>query len=90
MRRTVETRFGFECLDRPKVNRNWSACFFMLPAAVFLIVFLAYPLGLGVWLGFTDATIGRDGFFVGLENYEGLARRQLFWLAVFNTIFYTL
>ena len=31
--------------------------------------FLTYPLGLGVWLGFTDAKIGRAGSFVGLENY---------------------
>ena len=64
--------------------------FFMLPAAVFLLCFLTYPLGLGVWLGFTDATIGRDGFFIGLENYEALARDSVFWMAVSNTIFYTL
>ena len=44
----------------------------MLPAAAFLILFLAYPLGLGVWLSFTDARIGRSGEFVGLENYEWL------------------
>ena len=44
----------------------------MLPAAAFLILFLAYPLGLGVWLSFTDAQIGRAGVFIGLENYEWL------------------
>ena len=31
----------------------------MLPAAALLLVFLTYPLGLGVWLGFTDTRIGR-------------------------------
>ena len=36
----------------------------------FLLVFLTYPLGLGVWLGFTDTRIGRAGTFIGLENYE--------------------
>ncbi len=41
---------------------------FMLPAAALLLVFLTYPLGLGVWLGFTDARIGRPGIFIGLEN----------------------
>jgi len=30
---------------------RWGAIF-MLPAALLLIVFLTYPLGLGVWLGF--------------------------------------
>ena len=64
--------------------------FFMLPAAVFLLCFLTYPLGLGVWLGFTDATIGRDGIFIGLENYEALAHDSVFWMAVYNTVFYTL
>jgi multiple sugar transport system permease protein len=64
--------------------------FFMLPAAVFLLCFLTYPLGLGVWLGFTDTTIGRDGIFIGLENYQALARDSVFWMAVYNTIFYTL
>jgi multiple sugar transport system permease protein len=62
---------------------------FMLPAAVFLLIFLSYPLGLGVWLGFTDTRIGRTGVFVGLENYQLLWDDSIFWLSVFNTILYT-
>ncbi|HEX7074428.1 MAG TPA: sugar ABC transporter permease [Hyphomicrobiaceae bacterium] len=61
----------------------------MLPAAVFLLVFLTYPLGLGVWLAFTDTRIGRPGVFIGLENYELLWGDPVFWLSVFNTILYT-
>ena len=38
----------------------------MLPAAGLLLLFLTYPLGLGVWLGFTDTRIGRAGVFIGL------------------------
>ena len=45
---------------------------FMLPAAVLLLLFLTYPLGLGTWLGFTDAKVGRAGEWIGLENYEFL------------------
>ncbi|MBB3977526.1 multiple sugar transport system permease protein [Rhizobium azooxidifex] len=71
-------------------NNNLLGFFFMLPAAVFLVCFLTYPLGLGVWLGFTDTRIGRDGVFIGLENYVFLAGDKVFWLAVFNTLFYTL
>ena len=52
-------------------------------------LFLTYPLGLGVWLAFTDTTIGRPGVFVGLENYEFLWVDSVFWLSVFNTILYT-
>ncbi|WP_425374271.1 carbohydrate ABC transporter permease [Microvirga subterranea] len=61
----------------------------MLPGAAFLLIFLTYPLGLGVWLGFTDTRIGRAGVFVGLENYQLLWEDSLFWLSVFNTILYT-
>src|SRR5580765_3016143 len=75
--------------DRLKVNRNWLSVWFMLPAAAFLLLFLAYPLVLGIWLSFTDARIGRSGAFVGLENYEWLWGDSVFWLSVFNTLLYT-
>jgi multiple sugar transport system permease protein len=75
--------------SRLKVNRNFVALWFMLPAGAFLILFLAYPLGLGVWMSFTDERIGRAGVFVGVENYEWLWDDAIFWLSVFNTILYT-
>src|SRR5215510_6296410 len=75
--------------DRLKANRDWLGLWFMLPAAVFLLLFLAYPLGLGIWLSFTDARIGRGGAFVGLENYIWLWDDSVFWLSVFNTLLYT-
>jgi multiple sugar transport system permease protein len=75
--------------DRLKVDRDWLGFWFMLPAAAFLILFLAYPLGLGIWISFTDARIGRAGVFVGLENYLWLWDDAVFWLAVFNTLLYT-
>jgi multiple sugar transport system permease protein len=62
---------------------------FLLPAAALLLVFLTYPLGLGVWLGFTDEKVGRPGIFIGLENYEFLWDDSVFWLSVFNTLLYT-
>jgi multiple sugar transport system permease protein len=80
---------GASAWVRLKTNRNWLGFWFMLPAAAFLILFLAYPLGLGVWLSFTDARIGRSGIFVGLENYEWLLDDPVFWLSVFNTLLYT-
>src|SRR5215468_355946 len=76
--------------DRLKVDRDWLGLWFMLPAAAFLLLFLAYPLGLGVWLSFTDARIGRLGEFVGFENYEWLWDDSVFWLSVFNTLLYTI
>jgi multiple sugar transport system permease protein len=76
--------------NRLKVNRNWLGFWFMLPAMAFLISFLAYPLGLGIWISFTDAKIGRAGVYIGLENYEWLWGDSIFWLSVFNTLLYTI
>jgi multiple sugar transport system permease protein len=76
--------------DRLKVNRNWLGFWFMLPACAFLVLFLAYPLGLGMWMSFTSAKIGRAGQFIGIENYEWLRDDSIFWLSVFNTLLYTI
>jgi multiple sugar transport system permease protein len=70
-------------------NRNWLGFWYMLPALAFLILFLAWPLGLGIWLSLTDARIGREANFIGLENFEWLSDDPVFWLAVFNTLLYT-
>jgi multiple sugar transport system permease protein len=61
----------------------------LLPAVGLLTVFLTYPLGLGIWLAFTDQTIGRPGVYVGLENFEFLFEDPIFWNAVFYSVFYT-
>lgn len=76
-------------LDRFQNSRNALGVAFMLPAAVLLLLFLTYPLGLGVWLGFTDAKVGRAGEWIGLENYQFIWGDSVTRLALFNTLFYT-
>ncbi len=75
--------------DRLKRSRGWLGFWFMVPAAGFLLLFLAYPLGLGIWMSFTDARIGRPGAFIGLENYEWLLDDNSFINATLFTISYT-
>ena len=77
---------AFRLLD----DRNVLGLLMIVPAAAFLLVFLAYPLGLGFWLGMTDATIGQPGRFVGFANFISLAHDQIFLLSIFNTLFYTI
>jgi multiple sugar transport system permease protein len=77
-------------LERLQNNRNALGMLFMLPAAVLLILFLTYPLGLGTWLGFTDAKVGRAGEWIGLGNYEFLWGDSVVRLALFNTLLYTI
>ena len=84
---------------RPKIEQNWLIRLLdwkpflivicLLPAMGLLAVFLTYPLGLGIWLAFTDTTIGRSGRWVGLENFEFMMEDPIFWNAVFFSVFYT-
>jgi multiple sugar transport system permease protein len=76
-------------LSRYLNNRNVLGLLFMLPAGALLLVFLTYPLGLGTWLGFTDAKVGRAGVWVGLDNFRFLWGDEVTRLALFNTLFYT-
>lgn len=76
-------------LSRLFNNRNFLGLLFMLPAATLLLLFLTYPLGLGTWLGFTDTKIGRDGVWVGIDNFKYLVGDSVAQLSLFNTFFYT-
>ncbi len=82
----AQPRLAHRLLD----NRNVLGLIMIAPAAAILLVFLAYPLGLGFWLGMTDTTIGQPGHFIGFANFVSLAHDQIFWLSVFNTTFYTI
>ena len=77
-------------LEKLQNNRNALGLLFMLPAVALLVIFLTYPLGLGVWLGFTDTKVGRAGEWIGLENYVFLWSDSVTRLALFNTLFYTI
>jgi len=81
---------GVGALRRALDNRHLLGALFLIPAAAFLLLFLTYPLGLGVYLGFTDAKIGRAGAWIGLENFISIWDDEIVRLALFNTFFYTL
>lgn len=66
------------------------ATLLLVPAAVLLGGLLAFPLALGVLLGFKDATIGDPGTYVGLENYRYLLTDPVLRITALNTALYTL
>jgi multiple sugar transport system permease protein len=76
-------------LTRMFDNKAFLTALCMLPTAGLLLVFLTYPLGLGLWLSLTDTTIGQPGDFIGLDNFISLAQDPIFWMSVTNTIMYT-
>ena len=69
-------------------HKGFLAALCLFPAVSLLLVFLTYPLGLGVFLAFTDTRIGRAGVWVGLENFESLWDDNVFCISVLNTVVY--
>ncbi len=61
----------------------------MTPALLLIVVFIAYPFSLGVWLALTDKLVGKPAHFIGLRNFTHLFESQIFWRAVWNTVFFT-
>ena len=82
----LKTTWVSRALENPTV----LGLIFVAPAELLLLIFLAYPFLLGLWLGFTDTIVGREGKFIGFENYAWLLRDPSFWLTVFNTFLYTI
>jgi multiple sugar transport system permease protein len=62
----------------------------MLPGTLLLVVFMAYPFFLGLWLSLTDSMIGHAGRFVGLANFVNLLHDSIFRQTARNTFVYAL
>lgn len=60
------------------------------PAFLFLMLLLAYPLVLAIYLSLTDKRFGATPNFVGLQNYIYLAGTVRFWSAVRASLIYTI
>ena len=61
----------------------------LTPALVLILVFIAYPFVLGIWMSMTDKLVGTPGNFVGLANYARLLDSDIFRTAAWNTLFFT-
>src|SRR6266849_9722010 len=57
----------------------------VLPAGIYVLALIGFPLVLGVWYSLTDVTVARDGVFVGLRNFVDATRDPTFRLALRNT-----
>ena len=62
----------------------------MIPGALLLMVFMAYPFFLGIWLSMSDSMIGRMGHFIGLRNFADLITDSIFLQTTRNTFTYAL
>ena len=73
-------------LSRPARLPLLSPYLLVLPAGIYVLALIGFPLVLGVWYSLTDITVARDGVFVGLRNFVDATRDPTFRLAVRNTL----
>jgi multiple sugar transport system permease protein len=62
----------------------------LIPGALLLLVFMAYPFFLGLWLSMTNSMVGVPGRFIGLENFKDLLSDSIFRQTARNTFVYAL
>src|SRR5882757_4268092 len=70
-------------------DERWLAFALLVPTAVLLGLFIAYPFAEGVLLSFSSARVGDPGHFVGFKNFVKIWRDDIFRTAVWNTFWYT-
>ncbi len=71
----------------PRLSEAWFSWLLILPAALFILVIVAWPLLETVRLSFTDARI-RGETYVGFENYRDLLGSQKFHATVVRTFYW--
>src|SRR2546430_12603098 len=50
--------------------------FFLMPGVMWILAFTLFPLLYSLYLSFTNARLGRDTQFIGLQNYANLFSDQ--------------
>ena len=77
-------------LDREK----WLGPLFLLPAVVYILALVGFPLVLAVMYAFSDVTVANPRIdswddFVGLENFRAIFGDSVFRKALRNTVVFT-
>jgi multiple sugar transport system permease protein len=67
-------------------SSRYAGYLLILPAVLYVLALIGFPLALGVWYSLTDATVARDGRFIGLRNFVDAVRDPTFGLALRNTL----
>lgn len=73
-----------------RIDRRITGLLFVAPAALFMLVFVAYPVADAIRLAFTASDIfTSDTRFVGLSNFEEMIDAPKFWPVLTNTVVWT-
>src|SRR6185437_80304 len=70
----------------PRRSAHLKGYLLVLPAVLYVLALLGFPLALGVWYSLTNTTVVREGTFIGLKNFVDAVRDPTFILALRNTV----
>jgi multiple sugar transport system permease protein len=99
MNNVTSTPSGILTAARPRSQRRgglqyqWYVPYlFLLPGLVLYLLWMVYPLVYEFYISFFDWKImpGQISTFVGLANYQEAFVDKTFWLALQNTVLYTI
>ncbi len=74
---------------RERLRRALPAYLFLLPGMLLFLAWTLYPLIYSFIMSFAEWNLIKPSRFVGLENYARALRDPVFWLALRNTLAYT-
>ncbi|MDQ0297988.1 multiple sugar transport system permease protein [Salibacterium salarium] len=76
-----------------KLASKWEGYMFVIPAVIYMLALIGYPLIYNIILSFQDIDLQAlntgDGSFLGFSNYIDLIHDSVFWISVKNTLLYT-
>jgi len=79
-------------LGPARLSEAWVAGAFVAPAALVILLIVAYPLARALWLSVHDVILTSPGQadFVGLSNFTHELSSPDFWAAVQRSLFFTI
>ncbi|MGE5850869.1 MAG: carbohydrate ABC transporter permease [Candidatus Methylomirabilota bacterium] len=76
-------------LERFLESERLLAFVLLAPTVVLLVVFIAYPFIMGIWLSLSSTSVGNIGQFVGIRNFVKAWNDSIFQTTLRNTFVYT-
>ena len=78
-------------LGRMADSEHWLWRLMLAPAILYIVLLVGFPFLLSLYYSLSDATVAsREMHFVGLENFRRVVGNETFWVAVKNTVVFTL
>jgi multiple sugar transport system permease protein len=77
-------------LSRLADDERWLWRFMLAPAILYIVLLVGVPFVLSLYYSVSDVTVAsRETHFVGLDNFRRILENRTFWLALRNTVIFT-